>query len=144
MARIGEMVELLRGLREQVTDRNPRRATDPDAAELLALGKEYIDRLNTIEEKIHNPHAEVDYDILGGRHGGAMLYSRLSWLFMTSGAHDGPPTQGMLEVAAEIERELTQQESVLGELISGDVARLNGMASELGVGYVVTPEPVSR
>ena len=68
------------------------------------------------------------------------MYSRLSWLFGTSGDHDGPPTQGMLEVAADIEGELSQRESVLDGLLADDLARLNELASELDVPYVVTPE----
>jgi photosystem II stability/assembly factor-like uncharacterized protein len=144
MARIVRMAETIRGLREQVADRNTRLASDPDANELLALGEKFIEGLDGVEEKIHNPHAEVNYDVLAGRHGGAMLYSRLSWLFLSSGAHDGPPTQGMREVAADIERQLAEQESVLHELLGDDLARLNELASELDVPYVMTPEPVSK
>jgi photosystem II stability/assembly factor-like uncharacterized protein len=139
MTRIVAMVETIRGLREQVTDRNTRFASDPDAGDLVARGKKFIEDLNAVEEKIHNPHAEVNYDILGGRHGGAMLYSRLSWLFMTSGDHDGPPTQGMLEVADAIEQQLAVHEAVLAGLISEDLAKLNELAKEGDVPYVVTP-----
>jgi hypothetical protein len=67
------------------------------------------------------------------------MYSRSAWLLEMSGDHDGPPTQGMLEVAAEIERELAQQESVLDGLLAEDLARLNELAKEEGVSYVVTP-----
>jgi hypothetical protein len=144
LARIVDMVLAIRGIREQVQDRNARLAENPDASKLVDLGQKLIADLTAVEEEIHNPHAEVDYDVLGGRHGGAKMYSRLSWLFVTSGEHDGPPTQGMLEVAAEIERELTHQESVLDGLLSGDLARLNGLANELGVPYVVTPETVGE
>jgi hypothetical protein len=67
------------------------------------------------------------------------MYSRLAWLLTLSGDHDGPPTQGMLEVAAEIERELAQQESVLERLLSEDLGRLNELAKEEGVPFVATP-----
>ncbi len=144
LATIVDMVLAIRGVREQVKDRNLRLAADPEASELIELGTQLIAGLDAVEEKIHNPHAEVDYDVLGGRHGGAMLYSRLSWLFMTSGDHDGPPTQGMLEVAAELDRELAQQESALDALISGDLVRLNELAAELGVSYVVAPKPAGK
>jgi len=50
----------------------------------------------------------------------------------------------MGEVAAEIERELAQQESVLDGLLTEDLARLNELASELEVPYVVTPGPASQ
>ncbi len=105
----------------------------------VALGGKLIEDLSAVEEKIHNPHAEVDYDVLGGRHGGAMLYSRLSWLFMTSGAHDGPPTQGMQEVAAAIEEQLVAQEAALAALLSEDLANINALAKERAVPFVLTP-----
>jgi len=82
--------------------------------------------------------------VLAGRHGGAKMYSRVAWLLELSGDHDGRPTQGMVEVAAEIERELAQQESVLDGLLTEDLARLNELASELEVPYVVTPGPASQ
>ena len=139
MARIVAMVETIRGLREQVSDRNKRFGSDPDTSELVALGEKFIEGLNAVEEKIHNPHAKVDYDVLGGRHGGAMLYSRLSWLFMTSGAHDGPPTQGMREVAAAIARQLIDQEAALAALMAEDLAKINTLAKERAVPFVLTP-----
>jgi hypothetical protein len=81
----------------------------------------------------------VNYYILGGRHGGAMLCSRVSDLFTTSGGHDGPPTQGMLEVADAIGQQLAAQEAALAGLMSEDLARLNELAKEADVPYVVTP-----
>ncbi len=139
LARIVDMVGVIRATRMQVKDRNTRLAADPDASELIELGKKLVSDLDAVEEKIHNPHAEVDYDVLGGRHGGAMLYSRLSWLLTTSGAHDGPPTQGMQEVAALIEQQLAAQEAALAGLISEDLAKLNELAKERDVPYVLAP-----
>ena len=58
--------------------------------------------LTAVEDAIHNPHAKVDYDILGGRHGGAKLYSRLSWLFSTAQQQHwyfGWPCTGILHPA---------------------------------------------
>jgi len=138
LATVVGMAETIRDLRDQLKDRNARLADDPDAQELIELGKKLIADLDVLEEKIHNPHAEVDYDILAGRHGGAMLYSRLSWLFELSADLDGPPTQGMLEVAAELEQQLTAQEAALAGLISGDLAKLNALAKKKDVPYVVS------
>ena len=136
---IVEMAKTIRGLREQIEDRNALLAENPEASELVTLGEKLIADLDAIEEKIHNPHAEVDYDILGGRHGGAMLYSQLIWLFELAADLDGPPTQGMLEVAADLERQLTAQEAALAGLLSGDLAKLNELAILKDVPYVVTP-----
>ncbi len=139
LARIVDMVETIRGVRNQVKDRNARLAEKADASELVDLGKKLIADLNAVEEEIHNPHAEVDYDVLAGRHGGAKMYSRAAWLVEMSGDHDGPPTQGMVEVAAEIEQQLAAQEAALAGLLSEDLAKLNELAKEEGVPYVVTP-----
>ena len=144
LARITAMVETIRGLRSQLTDRNQRLANDLAAAELVAAGEELIAGLTAIEEAIHNPHAEVDYDVLGGRHGGARLWSRVSWLFNSSSEHDGPPTQGMEEVGAELAAELARQESAFDALVSEDLARINELASELSIQYVLTPETVRQ
>ncbi len=139
MSRITAMVETIRGLRSQLQDRNQRLADDPEATGLVAAGTTLIAALTTVEEAVHSPHAEVDYDVLGGRHGGAKLWDRLAWLFNGAREHDGPPTQGMTEVATTLEEELTAQESVLAGLLDEDLARINELAAELPVPYVLTP-----
>ena len=139
MAQIATMVETIRGRRVQIEDRNQRLAENPDTTELVAAGNELIAGLTAIEEAIHNPHAKVDYDVLGGRHGGAKIYSRLGWLFNTSRDHDGPPTQGMQEVAADLAVELTKQKVALDTLLSEDLKRLNDRAVELEMPYVLKP-----
>jgi photosystem II stability/assembly factor-like uncharacterized protein len=139
LSRISEMVETIRAVRQQVADRNLRLESNPEALELVASGGKLIEDLTAVERAIHNPDAEVNYDILGGRHGGAKLYSRLSWLFLGSEDHDGPPTQGMKEVFAELDRELAAQEEALENLLSENLVSLNSLAKERGVPYVLTP-----
>jgi hypothetical protein len=138
LARITAMIETIRGLRSQLADRNQRLADDPDATGLVAAGEELVAALTAIEETVHNPHAEVDYDVLGGRHGGAKLWSRLSWLFDTAGDHDGPPTQGQTEVGEELAAELAHKQAALDALLSDELVRLNELAAELAVPYVMT------
>ncbi len=144
LERITAMVETIRGLRSQLEDRNKRLADDPRAGELVKSGEALIAGLSALEEAIHNPNAEVDYDVLGGRHGGAKLWSRLSWLFNSAREHDGPPTQGMTEAGAELATELAQQASALDALLAEDLARINDLASELSIEYVLTPETGPR
>ncbi len=139
LARITVMVETIRGLRSQLEDRNRRLADDPEGAGLTAAGEALIAGLTAVEEAVHSPHAEVDYDVLGGRHGGAKLWDRLGWLFNTARDHDGPPTQGMTEVATALEEELQTQESILAGLLADDLSRINELALELSVPYVMTP-----
>ena len=63
-------------------------------------------RAAAIEDKLHNPTAEVVYDILAMR-GGARLYSRLSPLQLWAVEATGAPTAGMTQVLTEQEQELT-------------------------------------
>ncbi len=139
LTRIAGMVATIRSVRQQIEDRNTVLAADSDAEELIESGARLIADLTAIEEVVHNPHAEVNYDVLAGRHGGAMLYSRLSWLLMGADDHDGPPTQGMLEVGAELAAALATQETALEEILSGDLTALNRQAQEQGVPFVLVP-----
>ena len=50
-----------------------------------------VAKLDALEGKLHNPKAEVVYDILAMR-GGARLYSRLSPLQMWALESNGAPT----------------------------------------------------
>ncbi len=68
-----------------------------------------------------------------------MLASRLAWLIGGADEHDGPPTQGMREVAAELAAELAAQEEILDRLLSQDLPALEALAKEAGVGYLVSP-----
>jgi hypothetical protein len=136
MSRIVEMVETLRSVREQIAAIASRVADDPGAARLVEMGEQVTSKLTAIEEVLHNPQAEVNYDVLAGRDGGAKLYSRLGWLASGALDHDGPPTQGMTEVAADLAREMAEQESALARLLSEDLASFNATAEEAGLALV--------
>ena len=83
-----------------------------------------------------NPAAEVDYDVLAGRDGGAKLYSRLTWLAASASEHDGPPTQGMLEVAASIDKQINQLGSELERMFAEELTKLNQQAAKLGIPFI--------
>ena len=95
------------------------------------------DDLLAIEQELHNPHAEVDYDVLAGRKGGAKLYSRLAWLASGASQHSGPPTQGMSMVGNEIFQTYQRLATKVDRLLAEDLAKLNAQAAELGVPFVV-------
>jgi hypothetical protein len=138
MTEIAQMVETIRAVRDQISARD-RLLKDRDGArELVDAGASLVGQLDAIEETIHNPHAEVSYDILGGRNGGAQLYSRLSWLFEGTREHDGPPTQGMLEVGAELTEELASQRQALQGVLDTGLKEMNRLTSEKGLGSVIT------
>ncbi len=139
MSEIARMVERIRAVREQLEARGELLVGRSDTAELVEQGEDVAAKLDSVEERLHNPHAEVAYDILGGRHGGAQLYSRYSWLNEGARDHDGPPTQGMLEVAADLDVEWANQKAALDEVLSGDLQRYLQTADELDLRYVVVP-----
>lgn len=113
-------------------------ASDDDP--LIMKGKAIMEQASQIELALYNPNAQVDYDILAGRDGGAKLLSRLGWLYYTGFDHSGPPTQGMREVQAELSQILGLQEAALQGLLDNQLVELNRMAAEQGKAYVeVTP-----
>ena len=97
-----------------------------------------IGKLDALEEKLHNPKAKVTYDIFGPK-GGAKLYSQFSFLFERVKEGDGPPTQGMTQVYAELAAELGKLTGEFQALTTGDLAKLNAKAKELDLPVVIVP-----
>ncbi len=106
ISKVTALVGSMRSVKEQLAARakalEPRKAEGP-VAELLKLGTSAIEKVDLLEAKLHNPKAEVTYDILAER-GGARPYSRLSPLQMWAAEGLGPPTEGMKQVLAGLER----------------------------------------
>jgi hypothetical protein len=134
---IAEDAIRIRAIREQLDAYQSRLGDEPSASRLLDLGKEASAALREVELAIYSPDAIVLYDILAGRHGGAKLYSRYGWLYSSSIGHNGPPTQGMTEVDAELLVLYEQAQAELERILSEDITRINSLAAELGVDYVV-------
>jgi hypothetical protein len=137
----GEAVRTLRSrLDARIEALEPAREDDPGAEELAAQAEAILERLDALEARLINPEAEVTYDILAGRGGGAQLYSQLSPLYAFALEGDGAPTQGQREVAAEHLGTLEALEAELAEIVAGPLERLNRRARELDVPYVPAPE----
>jgi photosystem II stability/assembly factor-like uncharacterized protein len=134
--RLADGVAKARSIKDQLRRRNELLKDRSDAAGLRGKADTLIARLDSLERRMHNPEAEVTYDILAK---GTRLYSRMapinSWV--TDG--DGAPTQGMREVWAAQRPELEGYLAALQMLINTDLAALNQMAARLGLGYVVVP-----
>jgi photosystem II stability/assembly factor-like uncharacterized protein len=136
MNRLTHLVEQLRSIRKQIVARDELLKGHPKAEGLVKPGQELIHKLDALEEKLHNPKAEVAYDILAQR-GGAKLYSQLAFLFESVKDSDGAPTQGMREVYAEQEKLLKEYGSELSSLISGELAKLNEEAKNLDIPNII-------
>jgi len=136
---LSRIVKQIRSLQQQISARNDLLKDNSKAELLVKLGKELIGKLDALEAKLHNPKAEVMYDLLAHR-GGAKLYSQLNQVLAALMGSDGAPTQGVREMYAEHEKELKQLEGELNGLIAGDVGKLNEMAENLGIRNVIVTE----
>ncbi len=126
---LDEVVALVRRVRKVRTQIQARIA---ERTEAKAPATKIIEALDAIESALHNSDAEVSYDVLAGRTGGAKLYSVIGFLAETAYEHDGPPTQGMKEVAAESAAAIERQRTALQQLIASDVAELNRLLDQEG------------
>jgi len=141
ISRLTSAVNQLRSVREQLQSRArvlEGRRSDAQVSSLLDASAQATKKADDIEARLHNPTAEVVYDILAMR-GGTRLYSRLAPLLMWSLNAEAPPTAGMLQVLEEQEKELAALETESKAFVSGDVAAINAQASKLGLAFVIVP-----
>jgi hypothetical protein len=139
LTRLAAAVHGLRAVREQAKDRAASIRGVPAAAPVVEAADALVARLDALEDRLHNPTAEVTYDILA-MPGGARLYSRLAPLYSWSHEGDGRPTQGMREVHAELKKELDGLLAEWTTIRDTDVPALNAKARQLAPDLVVLPQ----
>jgi photosystem II stability/assembly factor-like uncharacterized protein len=139
ITRLAVAVEQLRAVRKQIVERDKLLKGDDRSKELTEAAKPLLKKLDALEEKFHNPKAQVSYDILA-RKGGAQLYSQLAWLFEMIKGGDGAPTQGVTEVYAEQSALLKKHESEWGQLVKEELSKLNALARKLDLPVTVVPK----
>ena len=132
VSRLTGVVLRIRAVRDRLRAARERLAA---GSPLLPLVDAAVAKCDALEDRLHNPTAEVTYDILAMK-GGARLYSRLIPLYSWSHEGDGRPTQGMREVHAEHARELAKLEDEWNRVVAIDLAALNTRAAELGLPFV--------
>ena len=142
VSRLTSLVNNLRSVKEQLRARakalEPRKS-EPGVSDLLKSSDDVIRKADALEDKLHNPTAEVVYDILAMR-GGTRLYSRLAPLQMWAIDASGPPTSGMAQVLQAQEKELSDLENETRNFIEEEVGTLNAAASKLGLSFVILKE----
>jgi hypothetical protein len=143
ISRLTRLIEDVRSLRRQLAVRAEAWRVAPKGEPLVTASQSLRARLDSLESKMHNPEAQVVYDILA-RQGGTKLYSRITPLYMWAVSGDGAPTQGSREVYAEQRRELDALDAELRALVAGDVAALNRRARELELGDIGVPAAPAR
>ena len=139
ISRLTDAVNQVRSVRDQLKARiaalEPRK-NDAGVGDLLSSARAAIAKADALEDKLHNPTAEVTYDILAMR-GGTRLYSRLAPLQMWAIEAEGPPTAGMQQVLEQQEQELKALTSATDQFLTADVAAVNQRASQLGLPFVI-------
>jgi photosystem II stability/assembly factor-like uncharacterized protein len=139
VSRVTDLVNQIRSVRDQLKARNTAldaRRSESGIADLLKISDAAIKKADALEDKLHNPTAEVVYDILAMR-GGTRLYSRLAFLQDTAVEAEGAPTAGMKQVLADLEKELSTLEGETKQFLSTDVSAINQRAADLKVPFVV-------
>jgi photosystem II stability/assembly factor-like uncharacterized protein len=140
ISRLTKQVNQVRSVREQLQERIKvlgGRKSERGIGELVTSMEGAVKAAASLEDRLHNPTAEVVYDILAMR-GGTKLYSRLAPLQMWAIQGEGAPTAGMLQVLKEQETELADLERATQSWVTTEVAALNQQAEKLGIQFVVT------
>ena len=140
ISKLTGLVNEVRSVREQIQSRGKALETrrgEPQVRDLLTAADGVVKKADALEDRLHNPTAEIVYDILAMR-GGTRLYSRLSPLLMWAIEADGAPTRGMVQVLEAQEKELAGLERDTQAFITQDVAPLNSTASKLGLLFIIT------
>ncbi|MFN9730040.1 MAG: WD40/YVTN/BNR-like repeat-containing protein [Pseudomonadota bacterium] len=130
------LVETLQAIRAQVGDLKSRAG---GRTELVGAADAVLARAAAIEDALHNPEAEVVYDILAGRSGGAKLYSQLAPLYSWAQDSDHAPTRGMRERRDEVVAELERQERALAALRDGELDAFERALARAGLPRVIVP-----
>ena len=143
ITKCSKIVIALQSVRRQINERvkTLASASEPErqrGAPWTKQAKEAVSKLNALENELHNPKAEVTYDILAKK-GGAKLYSQLAPLYDIVKDSDGPVTQGMREVYADNAKELARLEGRWLQLVAKDLTQLNEDARKLGQPTIVAP-----
>jgi photosystem II stability/assembly factor-like uncharacterized protein len=136
---LASAVESIRAVRSQFASRNALLKEDKTAEKLIEASKKAIEKLDKLEEELHNPKAKIPYDVLAMK-GGAKLYSRLIFLYNSALDADGGPTQGELEVYIDLKGMLMKTLTEWDNFKSKDLVELNEQAKKLEAPIVVVPK----
>ena len=137
--RVVDNIAEIAAIRTQVGDLKGRLGDDPTVADLRATAERVLSACDAIEGELHSPKAQVSYDVLAGREGGAKLYSQLSFLYDSNDSSDYPPAQGLRERYGVLAAELGRREAELAALQGGDLALLEKQVAAAGLPRVILP-----
>lgn len=132
-----DAIDLVRAARAQAADLLARLADTETTVRQAAQA--VLDQSDAIEARLHNPKAEVVYDILSFP-GGAQLYSQLSPIYAFALHSDRPPPQGQREYFAELLLQLQQLLSETTALRQTPIAALENALLAAHIPRLILPE----
>ncbi len=138
ISKLADTVLRLRSVKKQLDLRKQLLKDDDKANDLLKQSLALGNKLDSIEEKLHNPKAKISYDIFAQK-GGAMLYSQFAWLLANLIDADGEPTKPQRELADDLGKQLAGLVKQFDDAVKADVAKLNTVAKKLGVPELYVP-----
>lgn len=135
-----DAIEQVRAAREQADALGKRLAIGGKHHDLEELAAALSVRCGAIEARLHNPKAEVVYDILAQK-GGAQLYSQISFLYASaaSASSDYPPPQGARERLAALDAEVAALSGEVKAMQAGEIARLETALDAKAIPRILLP-----
>jgi hypothetical protein len=136
MDRVLRNVEMLQAVRAQAKDVMARSA---GASPVVASATALEERARALEYDLHNPDAEVFYDVLTGRDGGAKLYGQFALLPDLAQDADYPPSQGIRERMEELLGRLAEIEAGVETMRAKELAAFEQAVATAGLPRVILP-----
>jgi len=136
MNRLVAMVGQIRAVRDQITAKRQALAGQERAADWMKTADGILARCDLLEGRLHNPKAEVEYDVLAK---GAGIYSRMGPLLSNVVDGSGAPTQGMRDVFADQVKALDNVEVEWRVLVTTDLPALAAKAQAIDAAGIVVP-----
>ena len=137
--RLTDDIEVIRSMREQADAIRRQTSANPALKDVTASAEAVVRRCDELDLLVQNPKAEVVYDVLAGRQGGAKLYSQLSPMYSDIQTSDYAPTQGQSEQLETNLADLASREKDLAALRSGELATLEQRLRAAGLPHVILP-----
>ena len=133
LSEIATGVNTIRSLKRQLDDWTGRLADNESASGAVASAKAVKERLEAVELRLVQPELTSDGDSLNYRE---MLFEKLSALPPVVGSADARPTAQSYAVYEKLAGQANEHLAALDAVVTGDLASLNGMLSDLGVGII--------
>jgi photosystem II stability/assembly factor-like uncharacterized protein len=137
--RLTDVIGTVRAMREQADVIKRQTAANAAFRDVTASADAVVRRCDALDLQLHDPKAEVVYDVLAGRQGGAKLYSQLSPLYSDIQTSDYAPTQGQSDELEANLAELAAREKDLAALRTSELAQLEQHLRAAGLPHVILP-----